>query len=63
MEILETDNKECLKHCENLQKKMREIQKKNSEPSFDDIDQVCKEILQTQELKIFIGNQIKDICQ
>lgn len=63
MEILETDNKESLRHCENLQKKLREIQKKNTEPSYEDIDLICKEILQTQEFKIFISEKVREICQ
>lgn len=63
MEALETDDKECLRHCENLQKKMREIQKKSNQPSIDDVDQICKEILQTQQLKMFISEKIRDICQ
>lgn len=63
METLETDDKECLKHCENLQKKLREIQKKTSQPSTDDVDQICKEILQTREVKKFISEKIKEVCQ
>ena len=63
MEILETDNKECLRHCEGLQKKLRDIQKKGNQIAGDDIDQICKEILQTPELKKFIGDKIKEICQ
>lgn len=62
MEVLETDNKDCLKYCENLQKRLREIQKKDKEPSSDDIDQICKEILQTPELKLYISEQIRSIC-
>ncbi|OMJ94291.1 hypothetical protein SteCoe_2636 [Stentor coeruleus] len=62
MEVLETDNKDCLKYCENLQKRLREIQKKDKEPNSDDIDQICKEILQTPELKLYISEQIRSIC-
>lgn len=62
LEILETDNKEALKHCENLQKHLREIQKKSPEPLHDDIDLICKEILQTSELKLLIGEKLRKLC-
>lgn len=63
MEVLETDNKESLKYCESLQKRLRDVQKKGSEPLNEDIDMICKEILQTPELKMRIGEKIRMICQ
>ena len=63
MEVLETDNKESLKYCESLQKRLRDVQKKASDPLNEDIDMICKEILQTPELKMRIGEKMRIICQ
>lgn len=63
MEILETDNKESLKYCESLQKRLRDVQKKGNDPLNEDIDLICKEILQTPELKMRIGEKMRIICQ
>ena len=62
LEILETDNKDSLKHCENLQKRLREIQRKAPEPLHNDIDMICKEILQTPELKLIIREKLRKLC-
>ena len=60
MDVLGTDNKDSLKHCENLQKKLREIHKKNPEANEDDVDLICKEILQTPDLKLFISKKVQE---
>jgi hypothetical protein len=63
MEVLETENKDSLKYCESLQKRLRDVQKKSHEPLNEDIDMVCKEILQTPELKLLIAEKMRVICQ
>lgn len=61
LETLETDNKDCLKYVEGLQKQVRDISR--GMITEEDIDSICKSILQTPELKKMIGSYITDISQ
>ncbi|CAG9330597.1 unnamed protein product [Blepharisma stoltei] len=61
LELLETDNKESLKHVEVLQKQVRQLQRTMA--SEEDIDSICRTILQTPELKKLIGSHITNLSQ
>ena len=56
LDSLGTSDRDSLKIAENIQKKLREVMRRGSEISMEEIEQICKSILQASYLRKYISD-------